>query len=445
MGAFEADIVIKPRPDEDFYVFYSTLHFQPMEWGTRGDYEDLEEVDEDFKRADKNGSSAQNDDTFYWDEWEIEIRGGWASAIAPESAVAATIDRDDLRELCESDVGSGFEVLPESVKWFYAKERVEAPKLKRWIPKKQPGEDSLWSGAIMSCISVPLLLISLGAFLDSPELTATSDWWGANTGSLVTMGFISIFVLFGVGGSVSTIRERRVRERARLGWIAARRKRPTASNDPIERQKRSPARKAAAMSENRKAREAAEPAAYDEDDLFGTGPRNWAGFGVFGGIVVGVSLIPIFSMIPMLTDRANFDGMAMFGYVTFLAVMACSASILAHVLVSDDGTFPTFTDARYSLVLFWYLVAAMAVCALLIALAPVMLLIDGYGLLDFFQALKYGLWRADAFALFLVSLIYWAGSATLLYFIVRGVWRRFARPIPFISYRELRRSQSAGR
>lgn len=445
MAAFESEIIIKPRPDEDFYVFYSTLRFQPMEWGTRGDYEDLEEVDEEFKRADKNGSSAQSDNTFYWDEWEIEIRGGWASGIAPESAVAATIDRDDLRELCESDVGAGFDVLPESVKWFYAKERVEAPKLKRWIPKKQPGDDSLWAGAITSCISVPLLLITLGAFLDSPELTATTDWWGANTGSLVAMGFISIFVLFGVGGTVSTIRERRVRERARLAWIEARRKRSSASRDPFERQKRSPARKANATSENRKAREAAEPAAYDEDDGFGTGPRNWAGFVVFGGIVVGVSLIPIFSMIPMLTGRTDFDGPAMWGYLTLLACMAFSASILAHVLVSNDGSFPTFTDARYSLALFWYLVAAMAVCALLLALAPVMLLIDGYGLLDFFQALKYGIWRADALTPFLTSLFYWAGSATLLYFVVRGVWRRFARPIPFVSYRELRRSQSAGR
>ncbi|MFC4224343.1 hypothetical protein [Lysinibacter cavernae] len=430
MDAFEDQILIKPRPDEDFYVFYSTLHFSPMEWGPRSDYEDLEDLAEDFERADKYGSSSNQDATFHWNDWNVEIRDGWAPGIVPDLAVAATIDREDLRELCESDVGAGFTVVPRSVKWSYATEQTEPPKLKVLIPRKEKGEDSLWFSGIVSLISLPLLLILIAAFLDSPTLTTPADWWGANGASLAGMGFVLLFAAFGTGTFVGTIRERRSRERAKLAWLEARRTRPAASAEDVARRRRNHAQKQP-RPQNKK------PSAIDEDeDLFGIGPRNWAGLSVLCVVVLLASLYPLFTIPPMLTGQTAYDGNVMLVSATMLAFSAGLASVIPHAFVSNDGSIPSLTDERYSVALFWYLAAMMAICAVLLALAPFLALFDGYSLDSVVRGLGYVSW--EAIPVWIGGLLYYAVSATLFFFLVRGVWRRFSRPIPFRSYRRAR-------
>lgn len=223
MEAFEEQIVIKPQPDDDFYVLYSTLHFEPMEWGPRSDYENFEDLGEAFERADRYGSSSISDATFHWSERTIEIRGGWAEAIAPESATAATIERDDLRKLCESDEGAGFSARPQSLTWITSQESVDEPKRIALIPKKHPGGDSLWEGVALTLFGLLMLVAAVGAFPGLSALTTANDWWGTNGGWLAVLGLGLPLTVGGISYAASTIRDRRARERAKQEWLSARR------------------------------------------------------------------------------------------------------------------------------------------------------------------------------------------------------------------------------
>ncbi|QIK61979.1 hypothetical protein G7068_01215 [Leucobacter viscericola] len=160
---------------------------------------------------------------------------------------------------------------------------------------------------------------------------------------------------------------------------------------------------------------------------------------VLGGFVLLGALFSWYLISPMLTGEADYDGREMFFPFSFLALMAVLASVLPHAFVSEDGTIPTYTDDRYSPALFWYLVGMMALCGLLIALAPAMALFDGYDLSAYVQVPRTRSWESSTAPLWLVAPPYWAGSAVLFFYIVRGVWRRFTRPIPFRSYRGARK------
>jgi hypothetical protein len=99
--------IVKAKPDEDFYVYWSTIVDCPVAWGTRaelsGHLSPDEAKDERWERADKNGTSAKLPDVpdseqwFGWNDLEFGIRecipyrdGGWYD-----------LPRHNLRELCE--------------------------------------------------------------------------------------------------------------------------------------------------------------------------------------------------------------------------------------------------------------------------------------------------------------------------------------------------------
>lgn len=178
-------------------------------------------------------------------------------------------------------------------------------------------------------------------------------------------------------------------------------------------------------------------------DMFGIGPRNWAGLWVLGGFIAVGTLFPVSVILPMLTGQVDYDGREMLAPLAFLVLLTALACMLPHLFVSNDGSIPTFTDDRYSPALFWYLVAMASFCAILIALAPTLALLDGYNLSDYVRTLKSRSRHTGQGPLWLLAPVFWAGSAVLFFFIARGVWRRFTRPIPFRSYRGMRPSKSA--
>lgn len=82
--------IIKPKPDEDFYVEWSTIVDDWTKAGTREEMlEDFEE--ERLERADKNGSSAYPR-LFHWDTEEFSL-GQY-----PSQGHFAHVKRADLRE-----------------------------------------------------------------------------------------------------------------------------------------------------------------------------------------------------------------------------------------------------------------------------------------------------------------------------------------------------------
>jgi hypothetical protein len=89
--------VIKPKRDEDFYVYWSTVVDCPVACGTRAEMLTQEDVTEErMQRADANGSS----DRMGWFWWENdlflcrEVKG-----CNPDAA--NFVRRERLRELCE--------------------------------------------------------------------------------------------------------------------------------------------------------------------------------------------------------------------------------------------------------------------------------------------------------------------------------------------------------
>ena len=218
---FSEEILIKPQPDEDFYVCYSTVLFGPTEWGTRAESEELFSP-KDFENADKFGSSSTHDSAFHWADRRIEVRDGWAEGLAPDSAVTATIDREHLRELCESDVGAGFTTRPQSIKWFHAPERVALPKSEALIPKKGARGSGLWFPTLWAGFWLFALALCQVSFPGLSELFDPRDWGKRNGGWLSATCFTLLLSLTGIGGAIFEIRDRRTRERKKLVWLEAR-------------------------------------------------------------------------------------------------------------------------------------------------------------------------------------------------------------------------------
>lgn len=117
------DTIIKPAPDDDFYVVFSSIVDAPTIWGSRSLLErDYKHAAADrFERADACGSSAQwgSPLAYSWaDDDTLLLRNGFDAADWPEEASYATVARSDLREFCESAGSDGyFHPRPGLVAW----------------------------------------------------------------------------------------------------------------------------------------------------------------------------------------------------------------------------------------------------------------------------------------------------------------------------------------
>ncbi|MFE4467348.1 hypothetical protein ACFRFH_00920 [Leifsonia sp. NPDC056824] len=92
----------------------------------------------------------------------------------------------------------------------------------------------------------------------------------------------------------------------------------------------------------------------------------------------------------------------------------------------DDGYLPAFTHEQNTAALFWYLVTMMTLCGLLVTVAPILPLVDGY---DFttevpFPGAKYGVARLP---LWIAAPLWWALAAVLFVRTGRGLWQRLTR------------------
>ena len=94
--------ITKPKPDEDFYVGWSTVVDAPTYWGTREQVrQDLAFMGpgaadaERFERADKTGTSAMyGDGQWSWSKFYIR------EVIPYRNGFFGYIRRENLRELC---------------------------------------------------------------------------------------------------------------------------------------------------------------------------------------------------------------------------------------------------------------------------------------------------------------------------------------------------------
>lgn len=103
--------IVKPKPDEDYYVRYSTIVDAPTAAGTRADWLARGEDPARLDRADASGSSALWPSTqrpaYGWHETEISVREGWPTA-PPEGTCFTLVSRSDLRILFETLGDDGY-------------------------------------------------------------------------------------------------------------------------------------------------------------------------------------------------------------------------------------------------------------------------------------------------------------------------------------------------
>lgn len=88
--------IIKPSPDEDFYIDWSSITEAPCYWGTREHMaREVEPGDgKRFDRADQNGSSAMHSAGTFWGRDEIFMQQG-------------IVPRANMRALCERIEAAG--------------------------------------------------------------------------------------------------------------------------------------------------------------------------------------------------------------------------------------------------------------------------------------------------------------------------------------------------
>lgn len=103
--------IIKPKPDEDFYIRYSTIVDSPTSWGSRAELQRIEPyaTDERFARADEHGMSAQwgEPPAYGWHEPTLDVREGIDDPTMPEGAWWGSIPRDSIRAFCETIQADG--------------------------------------------------------------------------------------------------------------------------------------------------------------------------------------------------------------------------------------------------------------------------------------------------------------------------------------------------
>ena len=96
--------IVKPKPDEDFYLRYSTIAVSPCEFGSRAEFTKEGCDPARLDRADEHGTSAMFGDPREggWSDTEFMVREGVRDATEPEDSEYAMIARSDLRALCET-------------------------------------------------------------------------------------------------------------------------------------------------------------------------------------------------------------------------------------------------------------------------------------------------------------------------------------------------------
>lgn len=101
--------IVKPTPDDDFYVRYSTVVDSVTHFGSRenlirdlASYDHQEADPARFDRADRNGTSIHGGDEFGWDCSEFMIREGVCDPTEPDNGHIpfGYIQREDLRAFC---------------------------------------------------------------------------------------------------------------------------------------------------------------------------------------------------------------------------------------------------------------------------------------------------------------------------------------------------------
>lgn len=118
-------IIIKPKKDEDFYVEWSTIVEQPVDWGTRDDMLDIGTPPARLERADEAGTSAMwpnlTRPAYGWDRGDrtmiLSDQGNIRSKDQPELSFQATFSIYDLKALCDSWDGSSFRPAPGLLEW----------------------------------------------------------------------------------------------------------------------------------------------------------------------------------------------------------------------------------------------------------------------------------------------------------------------------------------
>ncbi|WP_396645430.1 hypothetical protein [Microbacterium sp.] len=113
--------ILKPKPDEDYYVRYSTIVDSPTGGGTRAEMLTLDDVTpERLDRADDRGTSVHYGlPPFYgWHEDRIQVREGVTDPTRPSPWHYGSIARADLRTFCESLQDDGnFHPSPGLITW----------------------------------------------------------------------------------------------------------------------------------------------------------------------------------------------------------------------------------------------------------------------------------------------------------------------------------------
>lgn len=116
--------IIKPRPDEDFYLRWSTIVDAPTAWGTRAEltealshYGSEEAAPGRFNRADRSGTSAAGGDWYGWAHTEFAVVGGFDRDGVPDDWRRLIVPRDRLRDFCEASVDGHWSTDPLIGRW----------------------------------------------------------------------------------------------------------------------------------------------------------------------------------------------------------------------------------------------------------------------------------------------------------------------------------------
>lgn len=96
--------ILKPKPDEDFYLRYSTVVDSPCESGTRAEMLAWGHDPARLDRADERGTSALvGEPPWYgWQDETIHVREGVMDPTEPDDAWWGSVARADMRAFCET-------------------------------------------------------------------------------------------------------------------------------------------------------------------------------------------------------------------------------------------------------------------------------------------------------------------------------------------------------